>query len=94
MRNALSPAYEKAPEPLSAEPGPYGFPERKRLLQLGEQIFADGVDGAAAVQLDVAGHALGGQILEIVGRGQGAVLVVVVDVVALVDGGLVLISTT
>ena len=62
-----------------------------RLLQLGEQIFADGVDGAGAVEGDVAGLALFGQSLEVVGGGESAVVFIVVDIVTLVDSGLVLI---
>ena len=65
-----------------------------RLAQLGDQGLLDGVDGAFAVQFDVLGLAFGGQVLEEVGRGQGAVLGVVVDVVTLVDGGFVLVVGT
>ena len=59
--------------------------------QLGKQGLLDGVDAAFAVELNVLGLPFGGQILEEIGRGQGAVLGVVIDVVALVDGRLVLV---
>ena len=67
------------------------FPLGKCLLQLGKQIFADSVDRAGAVESDVTGLTLFGESLEVVGGGQSAVVFIVVDVVALVDGGLVLV---
>lgn len=59
--------------------------------QFGEQGLLDGVDAAFAVEFDVFGLALVGQLLEEVGGGQGTVGGIVINVVALVDGVLVLV---
>ena len=69
-------------------------PAGECLLQLGEQVFLDGVDGAFAIKFDVHGLAVLRELLEVVRGGEGAVSGVVVNIVTLVDGGFVLVVGT